>query len=258
MSSQRIVYLLGDSITQGLGSKKVNFTDELSCLLGEGCKVVNLACTGTTIDYALKLLKGEGLLNERGLDETLCIVIYGNVDAQIRPNREGKIFPHLPKRYKGGGMLMPRPFYSHSLKKSAVQHVDNAIRGLLARLIKLVDGQEQWVHIGAFAAQYAGLVDGLLDSGIDPVLCSCVYIDERLFPKSPRQYELYNERIRTIAHDRRLPYVDIYASLGGRVLLDGWDAVYNKDHFHPNGEGYRLMAEEIAGTIGCGERVCLR
>ena len=50
------VYLLGDSITQGLGSKKVNFTGELARLLGDGYEIVNLAYTGTTIDYALGLL----------------------------------------------------------------------------------------------------------------------------------------------------------------------------------------------------------
>lgn len=50
------VYLLGDSITQGLGSKKVNFTGELAKLLGRSYKIVNLAYTGTTINYAFKLL----------------------------------------------------------------------------------------------------------------------------------------------------------------------------------------------------------
>lgn len=50
------VYLLGDSITQGLGSKKVNFTGKLADLLGEGYEIINLAYTGTTIDYALGLL----------------------------------------------------------------------------------------------------------------------------------------------------------------------------------------------------------
>lgn len=43
--SKNMVYLLGDSITQGLGSKKVNFTGELSRLLGESYEVVNLAHT---------------------------------------------------------------------------------------------------------------------------------------------------------------------------------------------------------------------
>lgn len=47
------VYLLGDSITQGLGSKTVNFTGKLADLLGEGYKIANLAYSGTTIDYAL-------------------------------------------------------------------------------------------------------------------------------------------------------------------------------------------------------------
>ena len=55
-NNKTTVYLLGDSITQGLGSKKVNFTGELAYLLGEGYEIVNLAYTGTTIDYALGLL----------------------------------------------------------------------------------------------------------------------------------------------------------------------------------------------------------
>ena len=53
-----VVYLIGDSITQGLGSKKVNYTEQLKHLLGDGWQVINLARTGTTIDYGLKLLDG--------------------------------------------------------------------------------------------------------------------------------------------------------------------------------------------------------
>ena len=55
-NDKKTVYLLGDSITQGLGSKKVNFTGKLADLLGEGYEIVNLAYTGTTIDYILGLL----------------------------------------------------------------------------------------------------------------------------------------------------------------------------------------------------------
>lgn len=98
------VYLLGDSITQGLGSKKINFTAELACLLGKDYEIVNLAYTGTTTDYALKLLD-EGEISQR-LGRAMCVVLYGNVDAQIRPSRTGKVFPHIPKRFQGGGMLM--------------------------------------------------------------------------------------------------------------------------------------------------------
>lgn len=74
VSDKTVVYLLGDSITQGLGSKKVNFAGELAHLLGDAYEIVNLAYTGTTIDYALKLLDdGKIVPRER---ESVCVILY--------------------------------------------------------------------------------------------------------------------------------------------------------------------------------------
>lgn len=144
---------------------------------------------------------------------------------------------------------MPRPFYSHSLHKNIGQHLDNMIRSVFASLIKTVDGTEQWVHVDSFCELYEQLLDRLLGLGLDVVCCSCVYIDEKLFPGSPRQYELFNECIKAASFKRTLPYVDLYELFHHCVEEDGWDSVYNKDHFHPNGKGYRLLAEAIAGPI---------
>lgn len=249
------VYLLGDSITQGLGSKKVNFEGELAKLLGDGCEIINLAYTGTTVDYALGLLDEGKVVPIEG-QRTVCVVLYGNVDAQIRPNRTGRIFPHIPKRYKGGGMLMPRPFYSRAFRKNLGQHVDNAFRSFFSALIKAVDGTEQWVHIGPFSDMYVELVDRLQKLGTEVVCCSCVYIDERLFPGSMEQYELYNEEIAAVAASHDALSLSLYSALRGRVESDGWDCVYNKDHFHPNGEGYLLMAEEIAKVLTGSVDLC--
>ena len=135
------VYLLGDSITQGLGSKKVNFSGELSQLLGESYEVVNLAYTGTMVDYALQLLNDNKVRFTREGD--VCVVLYGNVDAQLRPSRTGRVFPHIPKRFQGGGMLMPRPFYSHTFARRIGQHADNLCRKVMSGVIKIVDGTEQ-------------------------------------------------------------------------------------------------------------------
>ena len=242
------VYLLGDSITQGLGSKMVNFAEELQELLGGGYSVVNLAYTGTTIDYALGLLD-DGRLEKPEGGRAICVIVYGNVDAQIRPSRRGKVFPRIPKRYRGGGMLMPRPFYSHTPWKRAGQYADNLTRKALATLIKTVDGTEQWVSIEHFTDTYGKVLDGLDGLGAEVVCCSCVYIDEALFPGCQEQYVLFNERIMAAAEQRGLPYVDFYGSFRECVARDGWDFVYNKDHFHPNGEGYRLMAGEIARAV---------
>lgn len=247
-ASKRKVYLLGDSITQGLGSKKVNFTNELSRLLGDGFEIVNLAYTGTTIDYAL------GLLNQGKVepgDGSMCVILYGNVDAQIRPSRTGKVFPKIPKRFQGGGMLMPRPFYSRKLSKHAGQLVDNVARKILSALIKVVDGTEQWVSIESFNEQYGLLLDNLREMGVKAVACSCVYIDEKLFPGTQAEYMLFNESIYANADRRGVPYLDLWTMFESEVELYGWAHAYNKDHFHPNGFGYGLMAERIARALDC-------
>lgn len=242
------VYLLGDSITQGLGSKKINFENDLSLLLGDGWEVVNLAYTGTTIEYALKLLREE-MIKPLDSGPMVCVVVYGNVDAQIRPNSNGKIYPHLPVRYKGGGMLMPRPFYSHSPWKRIGQHLDNAVRLALSNLIKAVDGKEQWVHLDDFSNQYNELVNKLIDLGARVVCCSCIYIDECLFPETPYQYKLYSKEILKICKKYNLKYIDLFSIFKEIIKNKGWDSVYNKDHFHPNGEGYQVMANCISSAI---------
>lgn len=240
------VYLLGDSITQGLGSKKVNFTGKLADLLGEGYEIVNLAYTGTTIDYALSLLD-EGKIALGG--RSLCVVLYGNVDAQIRPNRKGKVFPHIPKRFQGGGMLMPRPFYSRVWTKRAGQHVDNAGRKFFSAFIKAIDGTEQWVSLGSFKERYGELLDRLGAMGVGAVACSCVYIDGRLFPGTPEEYLAFYDVIRRHASRRGIPYVDMWQMFESEVETNGWDHAYNKVHFHPNGTGYGLMAEAMVSAI---------
>ena len=179
----------------------------------------------------------------------MCIVPYGNVDAQIRPSQTGRVFSLLPKRFQGGGMLMPRPFYSRALVKRVGKHIDNAARRLFSALIKAVDGTEQWVSLDSFDKQYGELLERLETMDIEPIVCSCVYIDEHLFPESPAQYIKFNDSIHTHAVRRKLPYVDMWSLLKELVEQVGWDQVYNKDHFHPNGAGYVLMARAIADVL---------
>lgn len=243
------VYLVGDSITQGLGSKRVNFTKELQDILGASYEVINLAYTGTTISYANELIAKGAIVENNDNAEAVCVILYGNVDAQIRPNSKGRVYPWIPKRFRGGGMLMPRPFYSRNLCRRFGQVIDNLLRKLFAQLIIMVDGTEQWVSLDSFAEQYNHLISTLIDMNIFPIACSCVYIDDRLFAGSQQQYELFSEQIHSLAHEHRVPFIDFFSQFRAEVNEHGWDSVYNKDHFHPNGKGYHLMAGHIAQTI---------
>ena len=144
---------------------------------------------------------------------------------------------------------MPRPFYSRSPFKRAFQRVENTIRAFLAKLVVRVDGTEQWVPIDLFAQQYEELITQLKEMNLRPVLCSCVYIDDKLFPGTPLQYENYNEVIKKLSKKYDIPYIDLYHTFGALVAENGWSSVYNYDHFHPNGGGYEVMAQLIAAAL---------
>ena len=81
------------------------------------------------------------------------------------------------------------------------------------------------------------------------MLCSCVYIDDKLFPGTPLQYENYNEVIKKLSKKYDIPYIDLYHTFGALVAENGWSSVYNYDHFHPNGGGYEVMAQLIAAAL---------
>lgn len=239
------VVLLGDSITQGLGSKKINFTENLNSLLGDGFHVDNMALTGTTISYAQEILPR---IIEKKPDYT--IIVYGNVDAQIRPNRNGRIFKHIPKRFQKSGMLMPRPFYSHTWYKRIGQKIDNDLRSFFSWLIYRLDGSEQWVRVETFEEIYQDVVEQLMVNGTKVIACSTVFIDENKFNGSNEQYVKFNQTIRKIATINNIEYIDLYTILGKAVSDYGWDEIYCADHFHPKAHGYEIMANVLANVIG--------
>lgn len=237
------VILLGDSITQGLGSKKVNFTERLKAKLN-GTEVVNHAYTGTTITYPFQIIEDIDIA-----PGDIVVVLYGNVDAQIRPSQKGMIFPKIPSRFRQPGMLMPRPFYSDKLYKRFFQLMDNMIRLVLSRLIVAIDGTEQWVPLSEFGEKYRELIQVLLKKRVRIICCSCVYIDEALFPKTPDEYRKYSAAIDRLAKDYGAIYVDLYSKMEELVVSRGWDYLYNRDHFHPNGCGYEHMANWLESAV---------
>ena len=85
--------------------------------------------------------------------------------------------------------------------------------------------------------------------GVEVVACSCVFIDGRLFPGTPDEYLAFNDAIRTQASRWGIPFVDMWSMFKSEVESNGWESAYNRDHFHPNGAGYGLMAEAIAAEV---------
>ncbi|MCD7860260.1 MAG: SGNH/GDSL hydrolase family protein [Firmicutes bacterium] len=238
------IILLGDSITQGLGSKKINFTQHLQELLGDQYTVENMALTGTTICYTATIF--DQIIHS---DPDYIVVLYGNVDAQIRPCRTGKLFAHIPSRFQGNGMLSPRPFYSHKVAVRAMQKIENFIRFCLNRTIRKIDGTEQLVSISDFKQTYDEFIQRCNCNDIKLLLSSTVFIDDRKFPGSLAQYREFNAVIKHLSDDNGLMYIDIFTALKVAVETNGWSGIYCYDHFHPAEKGYFILSEKISEGI---------
>lgn len=198
------VVVLGDSISEGIGSKKVNYIPYCEEMLAGKCVFTNMAKTGSTIQYPCDHLSE--IINEK---PEICVIMYGNVDAQIRANRF-KIQHLLPKRYRVGGMLDPRAFYSSKWYKRIVNHIDNAFRFVLKRWVIFLQGTIQLVDINTFRECYELLLKELLNNGSIPLLVSTVYLDDSYFLGSSHEYEKYNQCIKDLSTRYCCQYIDIF------------------------------------------------
>ena len=252
------IVLLGDSITQGIGSKKFNYTE----LLENNLKmhdiipeILNLALTGTTIEYAFSQLQKIVETNPKYI-----VIMYGSVDLQIRPNMESNkwgILSLTPKRYKEiKGMLNPRPFMSKKTGKYILECLDNIYRKLWKKIVLITQGSMQYLTEEQFEEKYRKLI---CKTECNHICCSMVYVDSAIYTEQTNSnYRKANAFLQNMSNlnNQKINFVDLYNRQKEVVEKKGWDDIYYKDHFHPNSKGYALIAHEIAEEIlNCEKRI---
>lgn len=236
--------ILGDSISEGIGSKKMNYVAPLFKYAHQIGEIKNYAKTGTTIQYVNSIL--DMVLNEC---PDIVIIMYGSVDAQIRANifrDRFKICSLIPKRYKIGGMLDPRAFYSKKWHRIVLDRVDNMIRFILKRLVLLTQGTIQLVSLERFRESYEALLLTLQKNDIKVLTVSTMFIDDRYFLNSSSEYAEYNKCMEEVAEKYNATYIDLFWKTKNIVERDGWDAIFAHDHFHPNERGYEFIGKILS------------
>ncbi|MCU1807114.1 GDSL-type esterase/lipase family protein [Cytobacillus firmus] len=240
------IAIVGDSISQGLGSKLYNYSDELkkNIELQTSKKIIikNFAFTGTTIKYANQI-SGD----VKSFNPDIILSFYGNVDAMVRPKTTGKpnYYSLLPNRYKQNGMLDPRPFFSSKLLKRFFEHIDSYIRYNLKKLLMKLQGTYCWVGLEEFRLEYQEFLDNIISSDRKIFLVSTVIVDGFYFPGTNENYFKYNKCIKDLASRYNSTFLDVYNLLSKYE----WSQVYGNDHFHPNLNGYTILAEYFAEEL---------
>lgn len=248
MKSERLCCcILGDSISQGVGKRRTNYTSQLEACSTGKIECNNMALTGTTISYVSKILP-----DISNAHPDLIVVMYGSVDAQIRANiwrNRCGLCNIIPARYRGGGMLEPRAVYSKKWYRWIPDRMDTVIRFFIKKYVLLTQGKVQWVSKDEFSLMYRETIKSLLEITPNLILSSTVYIDDRYFLNSSTEYESFNKVISELAEEFNLPFVDIYSQMKSCVHKEGWDSAFLKDHFHPNERGYSMIASKLWQAI---------
>lgn len=236
------IAVYGDSITEGIGQRKVNYCGYLQEMLssrGTEAEVHNFAHTGTTVRYLEEILSGS---SER---YDVSVISYGNVDGMLRPDT-GHVpdyYKYIPSRYKQNGMLNPRPYYSSRVFVKALQHCDSFIRTTLNRLLLKLQGSTTWVSEAEFYEKYLNCVRRIKESGCKTViLLSTVHVKDAYFPGTNAEFVKFNSAIGEIAVRENCRFIDLFSRLNGP------DPFY-EDMYHPNAAGYRMIAELILKEI---------
>ncbi len=245
------VILLGDSISEGIGTKKINYQNRLYELLKNKeseVEINNLAKTGSTIYDAIKSIDSID-----SFKSDLIVIMIGSVDAQIRPdiNKNKYYLKNItPSKYKNiGGMLDPRAVYSDSLFKKIIQKFDNLYRYIWKKILVNTQGTYQKVNLEDFSKKYEELLLKIKKMNCKVVCVSTMFLDDKYFLDSNEEYRKFNKNISELSQKYKYIYVDIFSDFERYVKREGWENLYYKDHFHPNLNGLNKIAENIVKQL---------
>lgn len=248
-TKMKIVFL-GDSITEGIGSQKITYVNDIKNYYKNDTTIdiINLALSGTTIHYVETMIE-----KVKNLNPDIVVIMYGNVDVQehydLSKNRFGLV-SLTPRRYKEiKSMLNPRPFISHRPIKKQLDYLDDFYRKIWRWVIVKTQGTIQFVSPDEYEKIYHYICNELSDSKL--IICSTIYPDKKIYHENNiKNYCCINEMMMNIASESsNRVFVDLYNLLKAQVELNGWNSVYYRDHFHPNSDGNRVIAQIIEETL---------
>ena len=266
---------LGDSITEGVGSRRITYVSELVSRLRSASPgraihdfrlrevevdfnpfirvnvagylrqderlaspalwLWNLAAEGRTIESDRKWLP---LIDN--LRPERVFIHRGSLESILRPAcRQTGQWPFwVPASWRGLVSMDPRCYFSDTpLRKWKQSLVDAAKQRVRLRLLR--DGAPQPLHgHETILAHYDALLGALRALPTAITVLGLLPPDERTFPGSASHFRALNARLQALAAHHGADFVDWSAPFGARGA-----ASFYRDGFHPSPEGSAYLAE---------------
>lgn len=274
---------LGDSLTEGVGSRRISHVTELVKQLrsSTGMNVHefrlrqigadfnrqidfnvaglmnvdadqnpshlwlwNLACEGRTIDSDLAWLPLIATLRPE-----LVVIFRGSLESIIRPGMvaDGDWPWWVPQSWRGYAAMDPRCYFSTTWWRKAKQSsVDALKQRARLKLLELRPGKPL-IDIEEFASYQTELLKRLRALETRVLVLGLLPVDEARFPGSREHFKTVNARLKQIAEAEGVEFVDWASSLNGGEL-------FYRDGFHPNATGAAALAailhDQVCESIG--------
>lgn len=261
---------LGDSLTEGVGSKRISYVTELAKQLGASefrlrpidavngyvdfnvaglmkaqqppadLWLWNLACEGKTIETDFEWLPLIGALRPE-----LIVLFRGSLESIIRPAmvRDGAWPRWVPRSWRNYSAMDPRCYFSTTWWRKAKQtSVDALKQKARLRLLGLRSGGPL-LELEKFAQYQGELLQQLRSLSARVLVLGLLPVDEARFPNSPANFATVNEKLREIANANGVEFLD----WGSLLPVNG--KLFYRDSFHPNEAGARALAEILRRAI---------
>lgn len=262
---------LGDSLTEGVGSKSISHVTELAKQVGAsefrlrpvdalngqvGFNVAgliqqqssdlwfwNLACEGTTIEADFAWLPLIGALRPE-----LVIVFRGSLESIVRPAmvRDG-VWPWwVPRGWRNYSAMDPRCYFSTTWWRKAKQtSVDVLKQKARLKLLRQQSGKPL-MELEKFAQLQNELLQKLRALGARVLVLGLLPPDNACFPNSPAYFESVNAKLKEVANAAGVEFFD----WGSLLSAKGTHAeLFYRDTFHPNEAGARALAEILRQAL---------
>jgi hypothetical protein len=276
---------LGDSLTEGIGSKRISYVSELVKLLrrgdtgsvhelrfrtldlstrrdlghfnaaaffdqdewkeGRAVWIVNLASEGTTI---LDDARRIGLI--ASLRPRRVVVLRGPLETIVRPSpvAAASWLRWVPRSWRGYAALDPRCYFSSAWWRRTKQRlVDRAKQFVRMRLLR--QSGAPLLSNDEFRIAMAQLLGGLAESGAEVVILALPWVSDQIFPGTARLASERNELLRGTCARVGAKFLDWPESLAKESNL-----AFCRDGFHPSEFGARLMAEWLFENLASSDR----
>jgi len=269
---------LGDSLTEGVGSKRISHVTELVKQMRSvgGVNVHefrlrqigadlshqidfnvaglmnvdadqdssdlwlwNLACEGKTIESDFDWLPLIAALRPE-----LVVMFRGSLESIIRPAMVAdRDWPWwVPSSWRGYAAMDPRCYFSTTWWRRAKQRSVDALKQR-ARL-KLLQARpgKPLIDLEQFASYQTELLRRLRALSTRVIVLGLLPVDEMRFPGSSEHFKTVNARLKQIAVDEGVEFVDWASSLNGGNL-------FYRDGFHPNAAGANALARILMQNL---------